>query len=149
MRRKPRTIVWCACGCKTALETPDSEGRERKFVSGHNGRKYHGKEAEAWGRNKRWAKKHPEVVRERKKRYHRQRKIKCIKYLGEQCKHCLERYNGKNGAIFQFHHRNPKTKKFVLGNQVANYTWKTLVKELRKCDLVCANCHFLHHGGEW
>lgn len=149
MRRKPRTIIWCACGCKTALETPDSEGRERRFISGHNGRKYHGKEAESWGRNKRWAKKHPEVKRRAKRRYHRQRKIRCIKQLGGRCKHCKLKYNGKNGSAFQFHHRKPRDKKYTVGHMLVNYTWKTIVSELKKCDLLCAICHAIHHGGEW
>lgn len=38
VRRKPRRIVACACGCETPIETPDRKGRERTFVSGHNRR---------------------------------------------------------------------------------------------------------------
>ena len=36
MRRKERRTIWCACGCKTALETPDKHGKDRRFVNGHN-----------------------------------------------------------------------------------------------------------------
>lgn len=35
-RRKPRTMVPCACGCGGMIETPDNKGRERKFIHGHN-----------------------------------------------------------------------------------------------------------------
>jgi len=31
--------VYCACGCETLLKKYDAHGRERKYVSGHNGRK--------------------------------------------------------------------------------------------------------------
>ena len=37
-RRKPRTMVACACGCGAQIETPDNHGRPRRYVSGHNGR---------------------------------------------------------------------------------------------------------------
>lgn len=33
--RKPRIIISCACGCGCSLETPDSRGRERIFLAGH------------------------------------------------------------------------------------------------------------------
>lgn len=35
-RRKPRSMVACACGCGTVIETPDRKGRSRRFVAGHN-----------------------------------------------------------------------------------------------------------------
>lgn len=38
-RRKPRTVQPCACGCGVQLETPDRQGRERRFISGHNMRR--------------------------------------------------------------------------------------------------------------
>lgn len=37
--RKERRMIYCACGCGNMLETPDSKGRYRKFVHGHNNRK--------------------------------------------------------------------------------------------------------------
>lgn len=44
-RTKPRMTVSCACGCGALIETPDSQGRDRKCLRGHNatpkiGRKY-------------------------------------------------------------------------------------------------------------
>jgi hypothetical protein len=43
--RKPRSIIQCACGCGGTLTTPDSKGRERKYLHGHNARGTHWK----WG----------------------------------------------------------------------------------------------------
>jgi hypothetical protein len=149
VRKKERRTIWCACGCKTALETPDSEGRERRFISGHNGRKYSGREATSWGRNKRWHKKHPETIREGKRRFHRRRKVKAILYLGGECWFCGLKYDGENAAAFEFHHRNPKTKKYNLGQKMHNRTWESVLPELGKCSLTCANCHHIHHGGKF
>lgn len=39
LRRKPRTVVACECGCGTLFETPDRWGQDRRFVSGHNRKK--------------------------------------------------------------------------------------------------------------
>lgn len=43
-------------------------------------------------------------------------------------------------AALQFHHRNPTEKKFDL-SKGENYSWKMCEAELKKCDVVCANCH--------
>lgn len=32
--------------------------------------------------------------------------------------------------------------------EMLRYTWETLVKEVDKCILLCANCHRLHHHGD-
>lgn len=36
-RRKPRVMVACECGCGQQIETPDAQGRPRRFVLGHSG----------------------------------------------------------------------------------------------------------------
>ena len=33
----PQSTTFCACGCETPI-TPDSRGRPRRFINGHNGR---------------------------------------------------------------------------------------------------------------
>jgi hypothetical protein len=43
------------------------------------------------------------------------------------------------------HHRNPEEKYFQLGNQITNRKWEVVLNEVDKCDLICANCHFLEH----
>jgi len=51
--------------------------------------------------------------------------------------------------ILQFHHRNPKDKrfKFSVGN-LGNYKKQTIIDEINKCDLLCANCHNWIHFKE-
>jgi hypothetical protein len=43
-------------------------------------------------------------------------------------------------AALEFHHRDPKTKKFRLAMS-RNYSWKMCLEEIAKCDVLCANCH--------
>jgi hypothetical protein len=44
-----------------------------------------------------------------------------------------------------FHHRVPALKKFNIGGTGLNSGIPQLVKELRKCDVLCANCHNIFH----
>ena len=39
-----------------------------------------------------------------------------------------------------FDHRDPKTKRHSLA-QMAEYSMESIMSEISKCDLVCANCH--------
>jgi len=48
-------------------------------------------------------------------------------------------------AAFQFHHKDPKVKDFIIGN-VANKKWDVIKAELSKCVLLCANCHAIEHS---
>jgi len=69
-------------------------------------------------------------------------KAAAIKYLGGGCSKC-----GWSGdqAAFQFHHKNPKEKDFTIGN-VANKSWSSIKAEMKKCILLCANCHTIEHS---
>jgi predicted HNH restriction endonuclease len=68
-------------------------------------------------------------------------------HLGGACQHCGLKYNGKNGTVFQFHHRDPESKAIELGQCDAKMV--DLLAEVQKCDLLCANCHKLHHAEEY
>ena len=48
-----------------------------------------------------------------------------------------------NPIILTFHHRNPKDKKFHLSSVSACRSWKSIIKEIEKCDVLCFNCHIL------
>lgn len=68
-------------------------------------------------------------------------KKKAISYLGGKCKRC-----GFNESYvsFCFHHRNPNEKEFNW-KQLRGLSWKLMIKELNKCDLLCLNCHTIVH----
>jgi hypothetical protein len=64
-------------------------------------------------------------------------KIKAIKYKGGCCERCGCK---GNPDIFDFHHRDIDSKEFKIGSG-STIAWSKVVKELEKCDLLCANCH--------
>jgi len=72
------------------------------------------------------------------------RKINCVKKLGGCC--CVCGYK-KNYAALTFHHKNPKEKHFQLDiRSLSNRKLSWIDTELKKCILVCNNCHAeLHH----
>ncbi len=73
-------------------------------------------------------------------------KLRAIEYLGGKCVVCG--YN-RCAAALDFHHRNPHRKDKAIVNNIADWKWSDLKRELDKCDLVCANCHReIHHGKE-
>lgn len=44
-----------------------------------------------------------------------------------------------------FHHRNRSEKEFTIG-QILSLKKETILKEIEKCDLICANCHSIEHS---
>ena len=138
--------IECACGCKQKLNAEDIYGRVRKFVNGHNGRKY----ADPTQHKREWN------HRNRGKRYlaktKRTQALKAtlIKERGAKCISCGFSYDTTNACCFDFHHKIPKDKKFSLGlNMIANYSLKKTYEELKKCDLLCSNCHRLKHSSKY
>ena len=84
-------------------------------------------------------------IQDKKKDKCRKRKVSIINSLGGRCCKCGIKYNGKNSCIFQLHHRNPKEKETTIAHAVNCYSDKRLELEVKKCDLLCANCHFIVH----
>ena len=52
-------------------------------------------------------------------------------------------------ACIGFHHRNPLEKEGDVSAFVhAGYSKETILKEIAKCDVMCANCHMKKHWQE-
>ena len=68
---------------------------------------------------------------------HRLKKQAAIESMGGACQICG--YNRCNGVL-HFHHINLKDKDFSF-SCIGTKPWDVIVKELKKCILVCANCH--------
>lgn len=69
-----------------------------------------------------------------------ERKFKAIQISGGACSNCG--YN-RNMSALAFHHIDPKEKN-PNWNQLKN--WDSILEELKKCILLCHNCHSeLHH----
>ena len=75
------------------------------------------------------------------KRWHRL-KLKAVEYLGSKCLDCKR--DDLNYCCYDFHHRDPKSKD-VTWNKLRLRSWKKIVEELDKCDLLCACCHRMRH----
>ncbi len=72
-----------------------------------------------------------------------QRKIELIKMLGGKCNRCG--YSRSIHAL-SFHHINPDDKSFSFFQKGMLTKMKDLVEEVKKCELLCMNCHMeLHH----
>jgi predicted HNH restriction endonuclease len=65
-------------------------------------------------------------------------KLKAINSLGGACKLCG--YN-KHPGILDFHHINPSSKSFGISSGGFSRSWENIEAEIKKCILVCANCH--------
>lgn len=65
------------------------------------------------------------------------RKIEAIKIFGGKCSICGY---CKNYAALEFHHQNHFEKDFDW-RKMKLRAWEDIINELKKCTLVCANCH--------
>ena len=55
----------------------------------------------------------------------------------------------KRGPCLVFHHRDSEEKEHCIGSLYARGMSKQIIlKELEKCDVMCANCHQLFHWEE-
>ena len=63
---------------------------------------------------------------------------------------CKCRVCGENRPpCLDFHHRNPDEKVATIAYMIKNrQTIKRIKEEIRKCDVLCANCHRLEHS-DW
>jgi hypothetical protein len=135
---KEAPMIECACGCGETFKSVDEEGRERKYISGHNGRKYD----DPTQHKREWNHRNREARYEYKKKYGYKRRSQLLTECGGKCIICEMEYDGKNAPKFDFHHRNPEEKEFNIGlDKIVVFAWKKILEEAKKCDIVCSNCH--------
>jgi hypothetical protein len=70
-------------------------------------------------------------------------KLAAIAYKGGKCERCG--YD-KCPWVLEFHHRDQGDKAFTIGASCHMKSWRSVVAEIEKCDLLCANCHREEHG---
>lgn len=68
-----------------------------------------------------------------------------LDYKGNKCTYCG--YTKCTHALV-FHHVDPKQKDFGIASKGLTRSWNKVKKELDKCILLCANCHFELHEKE-
>jgi hypothetical protein len=75
--------------------------------------------------------------------WRRRTKARMVEAFGGECAICkIKSYP----EIYDFHHLDPTQKDFSVGG-LSVKAWDKLVKELRKCIMLCGNCHRLFHCG--
>ena len=62
------------------------------------------------------------------------------------CLHC----GIKDWRVLDLDHRDPSAKTMNVGKAITNKGMETLKNEIRKCDVLCANCHRIktHENGD-
>lgn len=62
-----------------------------------------------------------------------------------KCEQCGENHP----ATLQFHHIDPNSKTDEIGAMVGRgLAWDTILEEIKKCQVLCANCHAKLHWDE-
>jgi hypothetical protein len=57
------------------------------------------------------------------------------------CKKCGD----KRYYVLNFHHINPNEKEFNIGDYLKRVSWETVENEIKKCIVLCSNCHNEFH----
>ena len=82
---------------------------------------------------------------ERVKRWRKNTKIRMVDAFGGKC--CICNYD-KCHSNLAFHHLDPSEKDFSFGAiRGSAVSWDRIVVELRKCVMLCHNCHGEVHDG--
>lgn len=77
--------------------------------------------------------------------FRRRIKIALVVAFGNKCQICG---NSFPNSIYEFHHLVPKEKKFSAGSDGITHSKKDFAEEMKKCIMVCANCHrLIEHEG--
>ena len=65
-------------------------------------------------------------------------KIALVEAFGHKCAYCglID-----DPVLYDFHHLNPQEKEFGIGNGSTTHSREVYLKEAKKCDLLCSNCH--------
>ena len=79
------------------------------------------------------------------KRWRLNAKMKLILSFGGKC--CICGYD-KCDSAFEFHHLDPSEKETSWGQFRGNpKKWEDIINEMKKCIMVCSNCHKEIHAG--
>jgi len=98
-------------------------------------------------RNKEWQRNNPERYAESKKQANKRRTAEFQEY--KEAHPCMDCGNYWPYYVMQFDHRPGEVKFMDVSQMVLRYPAEAVWTEIAKCDLVCANCHFIrtHNRG--
>ena len=85
------------------------------------------------------------ATQRRKKLRRRLKEMLCAE-RNHRCQRCLLVYESH---VLDFHHREPAEKSFELSvHNLTDKSWRSVLHEVEKCLMVCANCHRQIHKDE-
>lgn len=106
-------------------------------------RKYKNKQDAKIIQKRYWDNNKDKIINKRKLR-RRELKKELVLSLGGKCKKCG--IISKQYCIYEFHHTD-KNKDNDIASLIANTSIKKAKEEVKKCILLCANCHKIEHFG--
>lgn len=96
----------------------------------------------------RWRRDNPEKIQHTKKNQIARTKPLLTNWLEtyKTAKGCAACGKTFGASSLDFHHQDPATKRIRLGSaRTAPYALATIIAEAEKCQVLCANCHAVHH----
>lgn len=83
-----------------------------------------------------------ESQRKAQRNYMRRKRLarRKIFFEGKKCERC----EFADGRALEYHHKDPNKKEFTIG-QIMAMPIDKILKEIEKCELICANCHTIEH----
>lgn len=66
-----------------------------------------------------------------------------VEQFGEKCYRCSGSFPD---AVYDFHHKNPAEKKHGINTLIKSKNSEIIVEEMKKCVMLCANCHRIVHA---
>ena len=98
--------------------------------------------------NLEWKKKNPEKYIEAIKKCHKKNaeinRAKIAEIHGTKCVHCGATESKGKQKVLELHHSDPNGKEFTVTNRL-HYSWDKIEAEVKKCILLCAQCHRAEH----
>ncbi len=80
---------------------------------------------------------------------HQRRAALRLWYEDYRAELCCSECGESHPAILDFHHKDPKTKRYDISQMIGKgYAKKSILKEMMKCDILCSNCHRIFHYNE-
>ncbi len=110
-----------------------------------SGEKYEKHLAYSQKYNKEWRQRNKGINREKRSRKNQERRAWFQQYKATlSCIKCGENYP----ACLHFHHKDRNDKELLVGRCIYDYSFKKIMQEIEKCDVLCANCHRIEHWQE-
>lgn len=130
----PTAYGWYGCRCAVCKEARRTTSR---IYRQQNPEKFRKQRREEYARN-------PERFKRANKASSDKRARILARY--KMLKGCVRCGYRENPVALEFHHRDPSLKSFTVATGKGK-AWRKVKAEIKKCDVLCANCHRITEWG--